>query len=71
MLARVPRTATIVISALTALAWAVTAVLGQDEAAALAFGFVPARLSGGDVPWSAIPAWLTPLFRRCTAMRWR
>lgn len=61
MLARVPRTATAAISALTALSWAITALLGQDEAAALAFGFIPARLSGAAVQWAAIPAWLTPL----------
>ena len=54
-------TATNVISGLTAAAWLITAATGQDEAAALALGFIPARLSGAAVQWAAIPAWLTPL----------
>ena len=31
------------------------------DAAALALGFIPARLSGVAVPWPAVPAILTPL----------
>jgi membrane associated rhomboid family serine protease len=58
---RVPRTATIAITALTALAWVVAAVPGLDQQAALALGFIPARLSGAAVPWPALPAVLTPL----------
>ena len=46
---------------LTALAWVVAVVLGLDQQAALALGFIPARLSGAAVPWPAIPAILTPL----------
>jgi len=46
---------------LTALAWIVTAALGLDQQAALALGFIPDRLSGGAVPWAAVPAILTPL----------
>ena len=58
---RSARTATNVIAAITALAWAVAAVTGQSEQAQLALGFVPARLSGAAVPWPTVPAFLTPL----------
>jgi membrane associated rhomboid family serine protease len=58
---RLFKSATNAITVLTALAWVVAAVLGLDQQAALALGFVPARLSGAAVPWSAIPAILTPL----------
>ena len=54
-------TATNVLTGLTAMAWLVTAATGQDEAAALSLGFIPARLSGVAVQFAAIPAWLTPL----------
>ena len=56
-----PRTATVVISAVTALAWLITVALGLDNQAAQAMGFIPARLSGASVPWAAVPAFLTPL----------
>jgi len=55
------RSATLIISAVTALAWVVAVVTGQSEQAALAMGFIPARLSGLAVPWPAVPAALTPL----------
>lgn len=58
---RIPRTATIAITALTALAWIVAVVLGKSDEAALSLGFIPARLSGLGVPWPAVPAGLTPL----------
>ena len=58
---RLTFSATNVIAALTALAWAVAAVLGQSQQAAFAFGFIPLRLSGAPVPWAAAPAFLTPL----------
>ena len=58
---RLTRSATNIIAAITALAWAVAAVTGQSEQAALALGFIPARLSGAAVPWPAVPALLTPL----------
>jgi membrane associated rhomboid family serine protease len=58
---RLFKSATNAITVLTALAWVVAAVLGLDQQAALALGFVPARLSGAAVPWPAIPAILTPL----------
>jgi len=58
---RVPRTATVAITALTALAWIVAVALGQTDAAAYVLGFIPARLSGMAVPFAAAPAILTPL----------
>jgi membrane associated rhomboid family serine protease len=58
---RLFKSVTNAITVLTALAWVVAVVLGLDQQAALALGFVPARLSGAAVPWSAIPAILTPL----------
>ena len=60
-MARIPRTATLAISALTALAWLVAAVTAQSDAAAYVLGFIPARLSGDAVPFGAAPALLTPL----------
>ena len=58
---RIPRTATIVISALTASAWLITAVAGATDAAATTMGFIPARLSGLIALSPAVPAVLTPL----------
>jgi membrane associated rhomboid family serine protease len=58
---RIPRTATVAITALTALAWLITVILGLDGQAAAAMGFIPARLSGAEVPFAAVPAFLTPL----------
>jgi membrane associated rhomboid family serine protease len=60
-MARIPRTVTVAITALTALAWLITVALGLDDQAAAAMGFIPARLSGAEVPWRALPAILTPL----------
>ena len=53
---RIPRTATVAITAVTALAWLITVAVGLVEQAALAMGFIPARLSGVALPW--------PRFRR-------
>ena len=58
---RVSRTATNAITALTALAWIVAALLNASDQAALSLGFIPGRLSGAIVPWPALPALLTPL----------
>ena len=58
---RVFKSATNVITLLTAAAWIITAVLGLDQQAALGLGFIPGRLSGAEVPWPALPAILTPL----------
>ena len=58
---RINRSATNAIAAITALAWLVAAALGKSEEAALALGFIPARLSGIAISWPALPAVLTPL----------
>ena len=55
------RTATIAITALTALAWLIAAALNASDYAALSMGFIPARFSGVELPWPAVPAILTPL----------
>ncbi len=58
---RIPRTATIAVAAMTALAWLLVAVIGGGERAAVVMGFVPARLSGLFDISPAIPVLLTPL----------
>jgi membrane associated rhomboid family serine protease len=58
---RIARSATYLISAVTALAWLIAVVIGKSDQAALAMGFIPARLSGVAVPWPAVPTLLTPL----------
>ena len=58
---KMPRTATVWIAILTAACWVIAAVLGKSEAAAYALGFIPARLSGAEVLFPAVPAFLTPL----------
>jgi membrane associated rhomboid family serine protease len=59
---RVARTATNAIVALTTLAFVVILVLGWEQWAALALGFIPARMAGGlAIDFAAAPAFLTPL----------
>lgn len=58
---RLARSATYVIAGVTALAWVLALLTGLSDQAALAMGFIPLRLSGGSVPWPAVPAVLTPL----------
>ena len=58
---RIPRTATIVIAAVTALAWLLAAAIGATDTAAALWGFIPARLSGYLELSAAMPAFLTPL----------
>ena len=55
------RSATNAIAALTALAFLLAMLFRGEEWAALTLGFIPARLSGMPVPWTAVPAILTPL----------
>ena len=57
---RFPRTATNIIVALTALAWIIAAALGQSDAAAFSFGFIPLRVAVPAVPYPAAPVFLTP-----------
>jgi len=58
---RIPRTATIVITGLTALAWLLTAAMGATDRAAATMGFLPARASGLIDISPAVPVLLTPL----------
>ena len=58
---RIPRTATVAISAATALAWLLAALSGYSDQAALVMGFIPARFSGLMQLSPAVPAFLTPL----------
>ncbi|MFL6735455.1 MAG: rhomboid family intramembrane serine protease [Sphingomonas sp.] len=58
---RLTSSATNLIAAITALAWVIAVVSGNSDQAALAMGFIPARLSGELVPWAAVPTLLTPL----------
>ncbi|HSQ98739.1 MAG TPA: rhomboid family intramembrane serine protease [Sphingomicrobium sp.] len=58
---RLTSSATNLIAAITAIAWIIAVIIGQSEQAALALGFIPARMSGVAVPWLAVPAVATPL----------
>jgi membrane associated rhomboid family serine protease len=58
---RLTSSATNVIAGITALAWAIAALLGQSNRAAFALGFIPARWTGLALPWSAVPTIVTPL----------
>jgi membrane associated rhomboid family serine protease len=56
---RIPRSLTLAIAAVTALAWLVAVLTGFD--AAYSMGFIPARFSGLVTTTPAVPAFLTPL----------
>jgi membrane associated rhomboid family serine protease len=58
---RIPRTATVVISAVTALAWLLAVLAGPAFNAPYVLGFIPARFSGLVTIIPAVPAFLTPL----------
>ena len=58
---RFPRTATNIITAVTALAWVIAVLLGQSEQAAYALGFIPMRVTLPTIVAPAVPAFLTPL----------
>jgi membrane associated rhomboid family serine protease len=58
---RIPRTATVVISALTALAWLIVVLAGSAFNAPYFLGFIPARFSGLVTIIPAVPTFLTPL----------
>jgi len=58
---RLPRTATIWLTVITAVFWVVTAALRLDEAAAFSMGFIPERWNGAVMLGAAVPAALTPL----------
>ncbi len=52
---------TLVIAAVTVVAWLLASTLGRSEWIVLWAGFIPARLSGADVDALLAPVWLTPL----------
>jgi membrane associated rhomboid family serine protease len=56
-----PRTATAWIAIVTALFWIIPTLLGFNDTAAVALGFIPDRLNGALVLGPAVPAFLTPL----------
>ncbi|MGN6057221.1 MAG: rhomboid family intramembrane serine protease [Sphingomicrobium sp.] len=58
---RIPRTATVVISAITALAWVLAVLAGSAFNAPYMLGFIPARFSGLVNVVHAVPTFLTPL----------
>ena len=59
---RIPRTATNAIAALTTLAFVIILVLGWEQWAAVALGFIPARLTADlAIDIAAAPTFLTPL----------
>jgi membrane associated rhomboid family serine protease len=58
---RMPRTATVVISVLTALAWLVAWLIARSVPVDYLLGFVPARFSGRLQVAHAVPTFLTPL----------
>ncbi len=60
-MARLPRTATLAIAAVTSLAWVIAVVSGLNDWAAPRLGFMPARVVGLELPVFAAPAFLTPL----------
>jgi membrane associated rhomboid family serine protease len=60
-MARIFRSATGIIAALTALAFLVAWTMGQNDYAAAALGFIPARVGGAHTPWISAPTFLTPL----------
>ena len=57
---RLRLTATYALAALTVAAFLVITLGGLQEAASLAMGFIPLRLTA-EASWPALPAWLTPL----------
>lgn len=58
---RIPRTATVAITALTAIAWLFAGLSGMSDQVTVALGFIPARFSGLVTLPNAVPAFLTPL----------
>jgi membrane associated rhomboid family serine protease len=58
---RIPRTATVAITALTAIAWLFAGLSGMADQATVGMGFIPARFSGLVTVPFAVPAFLTPL----------
>ncbi len=58
---RIPRTATVAISAVTALLWLIASLIASPDRVAAVLGFIPARFSGLVEVSPAVPTFLTPL----------
>lgn len=58
---RFPRTATNIITAITAAAWVIAVLLGQSDRADYALGFIPLRVTTPEAVFPAVPVFLTPL----------
>jgi membrane associated rhomboid family serine protease len=58
---RIPRTATVAISAVTAFLWLIATLIASPDRVAVVLGFIPARFSGLVEVSPAVPAFLTPL----------
>jgi membrane associated rhomboid family serine protease len=58
---RIPRTATVAITIVTAAFWLVAFIVGLSDAAVVYLGFIPDRWSGAVLVGPAVPAALTPL----------
>lgn len=57
---RIPRTATVAISAVTAFLWLIASLIASPERVAAVLGFIPARFSGMVEVSPSVPAFLTP-----------
>ena len=58
---RIPKTATVALTAITVLATLLIGLVGENDRAAIVMGVIPSRLSGLISIPDAVPAWLTPL----------
>lgn len=58
---RLPKTATLWITVITAVVWLLILLLGAQDRATVIMGVIPARLSGLIDIVPSVPAWLTPL----------
>jgi membrane associated rhomboid family serine protease len=58
---RIPRTATVAITIVTAAFWLFAFIVGLSDAAVVYLGFIPDRWSGAVLVGPAVPAALTPL----------
>ena len=58
---RIPKTATVALTAITVLATLLIGLVGENDRATIVMGVIPSRLSGLIAIPGAVPAWLTPL----------
>jgi membrane associated rhomboid family serine protease len=58
---RIPKTATVALTAITVLATLLIGLVGENDRATILMGVIPSRLTGLITIPGAIPAWITPL----------